>query len=106
MTPWTVSHQAPLSMGFPRQEHWNGFPFPSLGDLLGPGIEPTSSELAGRFFTTEPLGKPSCRLLVGFKTRKVHCCEMVSYRKIGERRPAKCLREGMTCMERSLRKVT
>ena len=70
--PWTVSPQAPLSMGFPRQEHWNGFPFPSLGDLPGPGIEPTSPELAGRFFTTEPLGKPSCRLLVGFKTRKVH----------------------------------
>ena len=40
--PWTVAHQAPLSMGFPRQEYWSRFPFPSLGDLPHPGIEPTS----------------------------------------------------------------
>ena len=33
-SPWTVALQAPLSMGFPRQEHWNGLPFPSLGDLI------------------------------------------------------------------------
>ena len=39
-TPWTVAHQAPLSMGFPRQEHWSGWPFPSPGDLPGPGMEP------------------------------------------------------------------
>ena len=42
VTPWTVAHQAPLSMGFPRQEHWSGFPFPSPGDLPDPGIEPVS----------------------------------------------------------------
>ena len=39
-TPWTVTHQAPLSMRFSRQEHWSGLPFPSPGDLLDPGIEP------------------------------------------------------------------
>ena len=39
---WTVARQAPLSVGFFRQEHWNGLPFPSLGDLPDPGIEPTS----------------------------------------------------------------
>ena len=39
-TPWTVAHQAPLSMGFPRQEYWSGLPFPSPGDLPDPGIEP------------------------------------------------------------------
>ena len=39
-TPWTVAHQAPLSMGFPRQEYWNGLPFPSPGDIPDPGIEP------------------------------------------------------------------
>ena len=39
-TPWTVARQALLSMGFPRQEHWSGLPFPSPGDLLDPGIEP------------------------------------------------------------------
>ena len=56
--PWTVAHQAPLSTGFPRQEYWNGLPFPSLGHLLDPGMEPMSPALAGRFFTTEPSGKP------------------------------------------------
>ena len=38
-TPWTVAHQAPLSMGFSRQEYWSGLPFPSPGDLPNPGIE-------------------------------------------------------------------
>ena len=41
-TPWTVAHQAPLSTGFSRQEYWSGLPFPSLGDLPNPGIEPMS----------------------------------------------------------------
>ena len=53
VTPWTVAHQATLFTGFPRQECWNGLPFPSLGDLPNPGIEPVSLPLAGRFFTTE-----------------------------------------------------
>ena len=57
-TPWTVAHQAPLSMGFPRQEYWSGLPFPPPGHLPNPGIEPASSGLAGVFFTTEPAGKP------------------------------------------------
>ena len=54
-TPQTVAHQAPLSMGFSRPECWSGLPFPSPGDLLHPGIKPTSlmsSPLAGRVFTT------------------------------------------------------
>ena len=42
VTLWTVAHQAPLSMGFLRQEYWSGLPFPSPGDLPDPGIEPTS----------------------------------------------------------------
>ena len=54
-TPWTVAHQAPLFMGFPRQEYQSGLPFPPPGDPPNPGIEPA---LAGRFFTTEPSGKP------------------------------------------------
>ena len=56
-TPWTVARQAPLSLAFPRQEYWNGLPFPSPGDLPNPGIEPTSPvspALAGRFFITVP----------------------------------------------------
>ena len=53
-TPWTVAHQAPLFMGFPRQEYWSGLPFPTLGDLPNPGIKLTSLAslaLAGGFFT-------------------------------------------------------
>ena len=46
-TLWTVIHQAPLSMGFPRQEYWSGFPFASPGDLPDPGIEAASPALAG-----------------------------------------------------------
>ena len=56
--PWTVACHAPLSMGFPRQEYWSGFPFPSPGVLPNSGIEPVFPALAGRFFTTEPPGKP------------------------------------------------
>ena len=43
--PWTVAHQAPQSMGFSRQEYWNGLPFPSPGDLPYPGIKPRSPGL-------------------------------------------------------------
>jgi len=57
-TPWTVALQAPLSMGFPRQEYWSGLPFPPPEDLPDPGIGPASPALAGRFFSTEPPGKP------------------------------------------------
>ena len=42
VTPWTVAHQAPLSMGFPRQEYWSGLPCPSPGDLPDPRMEPLS----------------------------------------------------------------
>ena len=42
VTPWAVAHQAPLSMGFSRQEIWSGLPCPPPGDLPDPGIEPTS----------------------------------------------------------------
>ena len=58
LTPWTVARQAPLSIGFPRQEYWSGLPFPSLGGLPDPGIEPASPALAVEFFMIELLGKP------------------------------------------------
>ena len=57
VTPQTVAHQAPPSMGFPRQEYWSGLPLPFPGDLPDLGIEPespASPTLAGRFFPTEP----------------------------------------------------
>ena len=60
-TPWTVARQAPLSMGFSREEYWSGLLCPPPGDLPNPGMEPASPSpaLAGGFFTTEPSGKPS-----------------------------------------------
>ena len=59
-TLWTVACQAPLSMGFSRQEYWGGWPFPPPRDLPDPGIEPAPPEspaLAGRSFPTEPPGE-------------------------------------------------
>ena len=55
--PWTVAPQAPLSMEFSRQEYWSGFPFPSPGYLLDPGIKAVSPVLGGKFFTNEPPGR-------------------------------------------------
>ena len=52
VTPWTVAHQVPLSMGLSEKEYWSGLPFPPPGDLPDPGIEPKSPGLAGGFFTT------------------------------------------------------
>ena len=56
-TPWTVAYQAPLSMGFSRQECWSGLPFPSPGDLPDPGIEPRSPALQAEALLSEPPGK-------------------------------------------------
>ena len=58
--------QDPLSRGFPRQEYWSGQPLPSPGDLPDPGMELSSPELAGGFFTTEPPGKPKFSYLTTF----------------------------------------
>ena len=57
VTPRTVARQAPLSMGFCRQEYWSVLPFPPPQDLPNPGIKPTCFALAGGFFTALP-GKP------------------------------------------------
>ena len=68
-TPWAVAHQAPLSMGFSRQEYQSGLPCPLPEDLPNPGIEPASlmsPALAGGFFTTELPEKP----LYGRETSK------------------------------------
>ena len=56
-TPWTLVHQAPLSIELSRREYWSGLPFPPPGGLLNQGIKPVcpaSPASAGRFFTTEP----------------------------------------------------
>ena len=57
MTPWIAASQAPVFMGFPRQEYWSGLPFPSPGALPISGIRPNFPALAGGFFITEPPGK-------------------------------------------------
>ena len=73
MTPWIVAFQAPLCVGFSRQEYWSGLPFPPPGDLPDPGTEPTSPAspaLAGGVFTAEQPGK-----LLGISTNILieHC---------------------------------
>ena len=62
VTLWAVAHQAPLFIGFLKQEYWSGLPFLPPGYIPEPGIKPASlvsPALAGRFFTTAPLGKPN-----------------------------------------------
>ena len=58
VTPWTAAFQAPLSMGFSRQEYWSGLPLPSPGDLPNPGIKPGSAALQADSLPSEPPGKP------------------------------------------------
>ena len=70
VTPWAVDCQTPLSMEFSRQEYWNGWPFPSPGDLPNPGIKPVSlvsPALAGKFSTSWATGKPRDQALVTLK---------------------------------------
>ena len=64
VTLWAVASQAPLSTGFPRQEYWSGFPFPSPGGLPHTGMEPESPTVAGGPFTTEPPGRPPAYCLL------------------------------------------
>ena len=58
-TPWTVAYQAPLSMGFSRQEYWSGLLFPSPGDPPDPGIELGSPTLLADSLLSKPPGKPN-----------------------------------------------
>ena len=67
MTPCTVAHQAPLSMGFSTQEYWSGLPFPSPEDLSDPEIEPVSLRspaLEGGSFTTSTTWEAPCLLFI------------------------------------------
>ena len=61
VTPWTVAHQAPLSMVFFRQGYWSGLPFPSPGDLPDPEIKPGSPALQADALPSEPPGKTGIR---------------------------------------------
>ena len=59
-TLWTITYQAPPSMGFSRQEYWSGLPFPSPGDLPNPRIEPGSPALQADALTSEPAKSEGC----------------------------------------------
>ena len=67
--PWTVAHQTPLSMEFSRQEYWSGLPFPSLGDLPDPGIEPGSPVLQADSLQFEPPGSRVLKLPIFFRCK-------------------------------------
>ena len=73
-TSWAAGLQAPLSMGFPRQEYWSGLPFPSPEDLPYPGIEPVSPALAGGLFTTEPPEMSPNSFIQSLKVSTQTCC--------------------------------
>ena len=85
VTPWTVAHQAPLSMEFSRQEYWSRVSFPSPGVLPDPGIEPMSSvspALAGRFFATGPPGKLEGSFSCGMQILSFRIWNLVSWPEI------------------------
>ena len=72
VTPWTLVYQAPLSMGFSRQEYWSGLPFPSPGDHLHPGIKPGSPALqAESWLSSEPPGTTvlKCKMVKGWRCK-------------------------------------
>ena len=74
MTLWIVTRQAPLSMGFPKQEYWSGLPFPPPGDLPNPRIKPRSSALHTDSLPSEAPGKPSIYdVLVQMVSRAPSC---------------------------------
>ena len=86
VTPQTVAHQAPLSMGFPRQEYWSGLPCPPPGDLPDPETEPVSPAspaLAGGFITTEPPGKPKSSELLDLIKQSANISRMSANSRYG-----------------------
>ena len=77
-TPWTVACRLLLSMGFSRQEYWSGSPFPSLGDLPNPGIEPRSPELQADSLITELQGKPCFNICMSQCLKSINTIGSVS----------------------------
>ena len=74
-TLWTATHQAPLSMGFSRQEHWSGLPCPPPGDLPDPWVEPgslTTPPLVSGFFTTSA----TCQIITFYTLNNLHFCQL------------------------------
>ena len=80
--PWTAARQAPLSMGFSRQEYWSGLQCPPPGGLSDPGIEPRSPALEGEFFTIEPPGDTGFRSKTESLSKMVLFWEKQKYRMV------------------------
>ena len=78
VTWWSVAHQAPLSMGFSRQEHWSGLPFPPQGDLPNPGIKPASPALQANSLPLHHLRSPYLLVVILYSLFPPglgkHCC--------------------------------
>ena len=86
--PWTVAHQAPLSMNFPRQEYWSGLPCPPVGDLPHSGIEPKSlvfPALASRFFTTSVTQEALCTYNIMLYLFNIHNMNLMRGEILGAR---------------------
>ena len=77
--PWAVACQVSLSMGFSRQEHWSGVPFPCPRDLSKPGIEAASPALTGGFFTTEPPREPKDSSVVPLTPHSTYIIQLPSH---------------------------
>ena len=75
-TPWTVTHKAPLSMEFSRQEYWSGFPFPPPGDFPDPGIKLASPALAGGSLPLSHQGSPLRALMIFQKISEFYTLKM------------------------------
>ena len=73
VTPWNVAYQAPLSMGFSRQEYWSGLPFPSPGDLLDPGFEPGLPHWRQTLYRLSHQGSPKMNIM-GIYISKLESC--------------------------------
>ena len=88
-TPWTVAYQALLSVEFSKQEYWSGLPFPSLGDLSDPGIEPRSPTLKVDTLPSEPPGKPELRAIRLWE-KHLQACSSVLLDKYPDYDPSDC----------------
>ena len=75
VTPWTVAHQAPLSVGFPRKEYWSGLPFPPAGHIPDPGIEPRSPAWQVSSLPLSHQGRPLT--ILKMKTKVAQSCQIL-----------------------------
>ena len=87
VTPWTVVHQVPVSMGFLSQEYQSALPFPSPGDVTNSGTEQASLALAGEFFTSKPPGNPLKIILCMCMCMYVYVYELPFSSSRGSSRP-------------------